>query len=97
MSQTTVRIPAPLRSFTAGTAEVTVEGKTVGEVLRSLGETHRGLKGQILTEEGEVREFVNIFLGDRNIRSLRGLESPVAEAAVIHVVPAVAGGHHESQ
>lgn len=92
MSQATVRIPAPLRSFTGGAAEVAVEGDTVGEVLRSLSEIHSGLKQQILTDKDGVRDFVNIFVDNKNIRSLAGLESPVTEHAVIYIVPAVAGG-----
>ncbi len=92
MSQATVRIPAPLRGFTGGAAEVAARGGSVREVLRSVGAAHEGLERQILNESGEVREFVNLFLGDQNIRSLAGLDSPVEEGAVIHIVPAVAGG-----
>ncbi len=92
MSQTTIRIPTPLRAFTGGAAEIAVEGATVGEALASLGQAHTELKEQILKSDSEVRDFVNVFLGDTNIRSLSGLASPVGEGAVIHIVPAVAGG-----
>ncbi len=92
MNKSTVRIPAPLRSFTGGAAEVAVEGDTVGAVLHSLSEAHSELKLQILNDQGEVRDFVNIFVDDKNIRSLDGLESAVAEGATLHIVPAVAGG-----
>ncbi|MFQ5526078.1 MAG: ubiquitin-like small modifier protein 1 [Thermoanaerobaculia bacterium] len=92
MSRATVRIPTPLRAFTGGATEVAAEGSTVGDLLRSLSEAHPGLKQQILTEENEVRDFVNIFVDDKNIRSLDALESPVKEGAIIHIVPAVAGG-----
>ena len=92
MNRSTVRIPAPLRSFTGGAAEVAVEGDTVAALLRSLTEAHSELKLQILNDQGEVRNFVNIFVDDKNIRSLDGLESTVAEGATIHIVPAVAGG-----
>ncbi len=92
MSQATVRIPTPLRSFTGGAAEVAVQGGTVREVLRALSAAHDGFGRQILSESGEVRDFVNVFLGDKNIRSLAGLDSTVEEGAVIHIVPAVAGG-----
>ncbi len=88
MSRATVRIPAPLRAFTGGAAE----GATVGDLLRSLSEAHPGLKRQILNDENEVRDFVNIFVDDKNIRSLDALASRVAEGAIIHIVPAVAGG-----
>ncbi len=92
MSQATVRIPTPLRSFTGGAAEVTAQGGTVREVLRAVSADHEGLERQILSESGEVRDFVNVFLGDKNIRSLGGLDSTVEEGALIHIVPAVAGG-----
>ena len=92
MNRSTVRIPAPLRSFTGGAAEVAVEGDTVAAVLHSLTEAHSELKPQILDDQSEVRNFVNIFVDDKNIRSLDGLESAVAEGATIHIVPAVAGG-----
>ena len=92
MSQARVRIPTPLRSFTGGAAEVAAQGGTVREVLRAVSAVHEGLERQILTESGEVRDFVNVFLGDKNIRSLDGLDSTVEEGALIHIVPAVAGG-----
>jgi len=92
MSQATIRIPTPLRTFTAGAAEVTVEGDTVAEALHSLTKVHSELKRQILNDKDKLRNFVNIFVGDKNIRSLAGLESPVPEGAIIHIVPAVAGG-----
>ncbi len=92
MSRATVRIPAPLRGFTGGAAEVAVEGDTVGDVLRSLSEAHPELKGQILNDDNKVRDFVNVFVGNKNIRSLDALESRVVEDAIIHIVPAVAGG-----
>ena len=92
MSRATVRIPAPLRGFTGGAAEISVAGNSVGDILRSLSDAHPELKRQILNDKNEVRNFVNVFVDDKNIRSLDGLESPVAEGAVIHIVPAVAGG-----
>ncbi len=92
MSKATVRIPTPLRAFTGGAAEVAVEGNTVGDILRSLSDAHPELKGQILNDDNEVRAFVNVFVGNKNIRSLDALESPVVEDALIHIVPAVAGG-----
>ena len=92
MSRATVRIPAPLRGFTGGAAEISVAGNSVGDIPRSLSDAHPELKRQILNDKNEVRNFVNVFVDDKNIRSLDGLESPVAEGAVIHIVPAVAGG-----
>lgn len=92
MSQATVRIPAPLRSFTGGADQVSVAGATVAEALSSLGRQHEGLTARLLDGDGQLRQFVNVFLNDQNVRSLSGLSSPVEDGAVIHIVPAVAGG-----
>lgn len=91
MKQATIRIPTPLRSYTGGAADVSVEGETVGQALEQL-RLHDGLLDQVLDDEGEVRRFVNIYLGDRNIDSLDGLATPLGDDAVIAIVPAVAGG-----
>ncbi len=92
MSMATVRIPAPLRGFTGGAGEVTAHGGTVGEVLRALAESHPGLAERILDGGGELRSFVNVYLGETNVRSLDGLATEVGDGAVLHIVPAVAGG-----
>ncbi|RMH15988.1 MAG: molybdopterin-synthase adenylyltransferase MoeB [Acidobacteria bacterium] len=97
MSQATVRIPAPLRGFTGGAAEVVVEGRTAGEALRDLAARHPGLARRLLDDDGRLRSFVNVFVGDRNVEEIGGLEAPLAEGATIHVVPAVAGGGAASQ
>jgi molybdopterin converting factor small subunit len=92
MSQVTVRIPAPLRGFTGGAAEVAAEGGTVGEVLQDVGARHDGLLERVMDGDGALRSFVNVYLGDTNVRSLDGLGSKVELGAVIQIVPAVAGG-----
>lgn len=92
MSRTIVRIPTPLRAFTGGAAEVGVEAGTVGEALRVLEQRHRGVLDRVLDEAGEIRGFVNVYLGERNVRSLAGLDTPLPDAGVISIVPAVAGG-----
>lgn len=92
MSRATVRIPTPLRALTGGSDEVAAAGDTVGELLRDVGGRHEGLLERILDGEGQLRSFVNVFIGDANVRSLDGLDSEVAEGSVVHIVPAVAGG-----
>ena len=92
MSQTTIRIPAPLRSLTGGASEVAVEAATVGEALQALGAQHDGLTERILDGSGELRAFVNLYLGDSNVRSLDGLSTAIEGDTVLHIVPAVAGG-----
>lgn len=92
MSQATVRIPTPLRPLVGGADEVSAEGGTVGDVLRSVGQRHEGLLDRILDGDGQLRSFVNVFVGDANVRSLDGLGTEVSGGSVIHIIPAVAGG-----
>ncbi len=92
MSEVTVRIPTPLRGFAGGADALQVEGATVAEVLAGLGERYPELTARLLTESGELRSFVNLFVGEHNVRSLQGLETPVDDGAVLAIVPAVAGG-----
>ncbi len=92
MTTVTVRIPTPLRSYTRGADEVRAEGATVAEAMRALGAAHDGLLARVLTAEGEPRQFVNIYLGSHNVRTLQGMATRVAEGDVISIVPAVAGG-----
>jgi len=89
MSHATVRIPTPLRPLAGGAAEVDVQGATVGEALRALD---RDLIERVLTPDGELRQFVNVYLGSDNIRGLQGLSTPLDEGAELVIVPAVAGG-----
>lgn len=92
MSKATIRIPAPLRSFTAGADEVQVEGATVGEVIRELVARNHELETHLLDGDGQIRNFINVFVDDRNITALEGLDSSLSDGAVVHIVPAVAGG-----
>ncbi|HEU0203335.1 MAG TPA: molybdopterin-synthase adenylyltransferase MoeB [Burkholderiaceae bacterium] len=87
-----VRIPTPLRGYTGGADEIEVHGDTVGQALRNLGAAHDGLLTRVLTPEGEPRQFVNIFLGERNVRQLAGMDTRLAPGDVISIIPAVAGG-----
>ncbi len=92
MSTIKVRIPMPLRTYTGGAGEVEVEARDVREALAALGAAHDGVLARVLSAEGELRQFVNVFVGSRNIRSLEGLSTPLAEGDVVAIVPAVAGG-----
>ncbi len=87
-----IRIPTPLRKFTAGDDTVSVEGSTVGEVLSQLTENHPELKPKIFSEDGEVRRFVNIFANDEDIRFQDQLETSVDDGDQVSIVPAIAGG-----
>ena len=92
MSRVTVRIPPPLRPFAGQAAELEVEGTTVGEALARLGEGREALLSRVLTPEGELRPYVNVFVGERNTRHLDGLATPLADGEVVAIIPAVAGG-----
>lgn len=92
MSEVTVRIPTPLRSFTSGADEVPIEGSNVGDILRQLAERHEGLSRLLFDTDGDLRQFINIYLDDRNVKSLDGLDSAVSSGDVLNIVPAVAGG-----
>lgn len=92
MATVTVRIPTPLRSYTGGADQVRVEGGTIDEVLQALTAAHDGIGARILDSEGRPRNFVNLFLGGRNVRTLEGLSTRVADGDVLSIVPAVAGG-----
>ena len=87
-----IRIPTPLRKFTAGNELVTVEGNTVGEALANLAEAHPELKAKIFGTDGSVRRFVNIFANDEDIRFQEKLETPLKQGDQVSIVPAIAGG-----
>src|SRR3954453_7605839 len=88
----TVKIPTQLGAVTGGVAETTAEGGTVGEVFGLLYETHGELRALIAGEDGDLRRFVNVYLGGEDIRFLDGLETPVPDGAELTILPAVAGG-----
>jgi sulfur-carrier protein len=88
---TTVRIPTPLRTLTGGQDEVTAAGQTVGEVIEDLEKHHPGIRDRLLDEKG-VRRFVNIYVGDEDIRFLDGLKTELKSGDAISIVPAIAGG-----
>ena len=87
-------IPGPLRPFSGGLPAIALESSpsTVGEALDALGAAHPGLRERILTERGEVRQHVNVFVADTNIRDAVGLETRVPEGCEIAILPAVSGG-----
>ena len=92
MSKATIRIPTPLRSFTGGAGQIEVEGTTVGQALDALDRQHEGILERVLDADGRIRGFVNIYVGESNVKSLGGLDAPLSGPAVISIVPAVAGG-----
>ena len=88
----TVKLPTQLRDTTGGQAEVSGEGATVGEVLESLYGQFDGLRERLADGDGELRRFVNVYVGGDDIRFLDGLATEVGDGAELNVLPAVAGG-----
>jgi sulfur-carrier protein len=87
-----VRIPTILRAYTGGVAEVPTEPGTLREVIAGLDQSYPGLAGRILDDAGKLRRFVNVYVGDEDVRLARGLDTDVPAGASVSVIPAVAGG-----
>jgi sulfur-carrier protein len=87
-----VRIPTQLRSLAGGAGEVEVEAASVGEALKALDAAHPGFAERLFDDSGNLRRFVNVFVGEEDIRFLDGLNTPVPSGTLVSVVPAVAGG-----
>ena len=87
----TVKIPAQLRATTGGESELSVDGSTVGEALDAVYAQHGDLRDRI-TESGELRRFVNVYVSGEDIRFQDGLETPIADGDEVTILPAVAGG-----
>ncbi len=87
-----VRIPTILRSYTGGTAVVSGAPGTIREVIAGLDASYPGIGGRLLDESGQLRRFVNVYVGDDDIRLSQGLDTPVPAGGQVSVIPAVAGG-----
>jgi len=87
-----VRIPTILRTYTGGASEVTASGSTLTEVLDDLEANHAGIRARVLDDTGEIRRFVNVYVGNDDVRFLDGLATAVPDNAQISIIPAVAGG-----
>jgi adenylyltransferase/sulfurtransferase len=88
----TIQIPTALRGFTARQSEVKVEGASVGAAITALAGAYPDIRQHLYQEDGRLRSFINVFLGDTNIKKLQGLDTPLDSGAVIMLVPAIAGG-----
>lgn len=88
----TVKLPTILRKHAGGEARVTAEGSTLREVLEHLERSYPGITRNVLTEDGALHRFVNVYLNDEDVRYLGSLETPVAEGDTVSILPAVAGG-----
>lgn len=87
-----VRVPTILRTYTGGESEVSASGDTLADVLDDLEASHAGIKARILDDNGELRRFVNVYVGNDDVRFLDNLATPTPDGTQISVIPAVAGG-----
>ena len=87
-----VRIPTILRTYTGGESEVSADGGTLAEVLDSLDGSYPGIKARILDDQGAIRRFVNVYVGNDDVRFLQALETSTPPGTQVSVIPAVAGG-----
>lgn len=88
----TIRLPQVLRAQADGERAIEVEGATIGDAVQALVGRHPALAGQLLTPDGELHRFVNVYLNGRDVRYLGGLRTPVEERDEIRLLPAIAGG-----
>ena len=88
----TIRIPTQLRALAGGASEVSVDAATVNDALKALDAQHAGFAERLFDDKGELRRFVNVFVADEDIRFMQGVDTPLAEGAVVSIIPAVAGG-----
>jgi sulfur-carrier protein len=88
----TIRIPPVLRAAVGGEREVSADGESVGEVLRSLADAHPETQGQLFGADGDLNRYVNVYLNDEDVRVLAGLDTSVGERDVLVILPAMAGG-----
>jgi molybdopterin synthase sulfur carrier subunit len=86
------RIPGPLRRLSDGEVTVVVQATDLGSAIEALDARYPGFKDRLLDEQGELRQFVNVYLNDEDVRLGPGLHAKVGEKDEISIVPAVAGG-----
>lgn len=87
-----VRIPTILRTYTGGDSEVTAEGDTLAGVLDNLEANFPGIKARVLDDSGDLRRFVNVYVGNEDVRFLDSLATATPAGTQISIIPAVAGG-----
>jgi molybdopterin converting factor small subunit len=89
---TRVLIPTPLRAYTEKKESVLLEGNTVGELLQGLTAAYAPLKKHLFDERGSLRNFVNVYVNDEDIRYLQKEQTPVSEKDTVSIIPSIAGG-----
>ena len=94
MVPVTFHIPGALREFTDGRSKVELQASpaTVADALATLWILHPGVRDRIANEQGQIREHINLFVGNEDIRYTGGIMSPIADGSQISIVPAISGG-----
>ncbi|REE96399.1 MoaD/ThiS family protein [Thermomonospora umbrina] len=92
MSTVSVRIPTILRTYTGGESEVKADGATLREVISDLDAGYAGIAARILDDGGKIRRFVNVYVGDEDVRFADGLDTATPAGSQVSIIPAVAGG-----
>jgi molybdopterin converting factor small subunit len=87
-----VLVPAALRAYTERQAEIEVSGSTAGEAIADLAAKHPDIRKHLYKDDDTLRDFINVFIGDTNIKELNGLATPVKDGDSVMLVPAIAGG-----
>jgi len=88
----TVRIPPVLRPSVGGEKELSADGSSVGEILRSVAQAHPETESQLFASDGGLNRYVNVYLNDEDVRVLEGLETEVGAGDTLVILPAMAGG-----
>lgn len=87
-----IRIPTPLRSYTGGQPEIKVQGSTVAQAMDSLVSQYPSLRPHLFADNGDLRPFVNLFLGEENVKDLQGMETVLRDDDRLMLIPSIAGG-----
>ena len=87
-----VRVPTILRTYTGGEKQVEASGDTLRALLDSLDGAHPGIKGRLVTDDGALHRFVNVYVNDEDVRFLGSLDAPLSDGDKVTILPAVAGG-----
>jgi sulfur-carrier protein len=87
-----IRIPTILRSYTGGEKAVEAAGDTLAELINDLDTRYPGIRGRLVTDEGALHRFVNVYVNDEDVRFLGALEAKVSDGDTVTILPAVAGG-----
>ena len=88
----TIRIPPVLRASVGGEREIEADGSSVGEILRTVVDSHPDAEPQLFSADGELNRYVNVYLNDEDVRVLDGLETAVSDDDTVVILPAMAGG-----